>query len=114
MYSPATRISCRGHHGLIFSPSFEHEAQPNLWSGASLLSALCGQTQELFIQKGSTILYMGTYRCLSSHDWSEDGVYVPHDIVSLFLQRPFIADNHEPVTRLHSQYPPPAECDRVT
>jgi hypothetical protein len=45
-------------------------------------SSLYGEVRELFSLHGSSVYYVGTYKCIGTKDWFPSGVKMPEDIGS--------------------------------
>jgi hypothetical protein len=68
-------------HALVFAPTHEYRHASDTWVNSSRMVSNCGQTFDLFMNKGDLVFYVGIYRVHSLRMVHPPGAKIPTDVV---------------------------------
>ncbi|KAJ7912995.1 hypothetical protein B0H13DRAFT_513516 [Mycena leptocephala] len=67
-------------HALVFAPTHEYRHASDTWVNSSRMVSNCGQTFDLFMNKGDLVFYVGIYRVHSLRMVHPPGAKIPTDV----------------------------------
>ncbi|KAJ6599743.1 hypothetical protein DFH09DRAFT_901919 [Mycena vulgaris] len=88
LHCPKRTIWCgpNQRQALVFAPTHEYLPSAEQWTRHSKMAAACGSTFDFFVNQGTFVYYVGTYKVHSLRSIHPPGSPVPSDIVRLTLQ----------------------------